>query len=105
MLILSIPATPRLRLTLRKASLISAGVILPVNEWALIFLAIVRPFPVELHRTRDERAVTSRPWRVFLRPGNPARVRSGVPIDRLQAVGLTALMVSTHQHGLPRILL
>src|SRR5712691_1131603 len=47
MLTLSIPAAPRLRLTFRKAIRISSGVILPVNECALI-LATLQSFPAEL---------------------------------------------------------
>ena len=37
MLILSIPAAPRLRLTFLNALSMSTGVILPVNEWTLSF--------------------------------------------------------------------
>jgi hypothetical protein len=52
MLTLSIPDTPRFRLTLRKAVRIRISVILPVNECALI-LAKRRSFPAELHETTD----------------------------------------------------
>jgi hypothetical protein len=54
MLTLSIPAAPRLRLTLRKAVRSRVSVILPVNECALI-LAKRRSFPAELHETTDGR--------------------------------------------------
>jgi hypothetical protein len=58
MLTLSIPAAPRLRLTFRKARCIRSGVILPVNEWALI-LAILGPFLLNPLR-RNHREVRGR---------------------------------------------
>src|SRR5713226_894175 len=65
MLTLSIPAAPRLRLTLRNAVSIRVSVILPVNECALI-LATRRSFPAELHETTNGRFGATSPWRMFL---------------------------------------
>src|SRR3977135_198310 len=65
MLTLSIPAAPRLRFTLRKASSMSVWVIRPVNECALI-LATGRSFPAELQVTSDDRRRAVTPWRMFL---------------------------------------
>ena len=77
-LTLSIPATPRLRLTLRNAVSMRVSVILPVNECALIF-ATRRSFPAELLETTDGRFGPTSPWRMFLSVAPAVRGGSGVP--------------------------
>src|SRR4029077_9074960 len=91
MLTLSIPAAPRLRLTLRKAVRIRVSVILPVNECALI-LATRRSFPAELLETTDGRFGATRPWRMFLS-------KRPLPGEAGRAVGSALGVRASYPHG------
>ncbi len=94
MLTLSTPALPLLRFTARKASCINFRLILPVNEWCLIFNGpTIVNFPIFFRSSICRSHLTPVPWRVFLNRMKDCPKKAGLQRMALLRLGLTVLMV------------